>query len=79
MSSLNDRIRELEILVATLKAKLENLTLNTEEKRKKPYSKVGNDSSFDNMPKEFDAEEGVYKPYAIFKDDEPDAIPSVFG
>jgi len=70
VSSLNDRIKQLEIIIATLKSKLENLSLNTEEKRKHPYSKVGNDRRLDNIPMEFDGNDEVWKPYAIYKDDE---------
>ncbi len=47
--TLNERIEKLENLVEVLRAKIRDLSKNTEEKDIKPYSEVAHSEKLDNM------------------------------
>ncbi len=51
--TLNERIEKLENLVNILRAKIRDLSKNTEEKDTKPYSEVSPPSKLDNMDVNF--------------------------
>ena len=68
--TLNQRIKRLETLLAEIISKLDSISKNVEEKSTPPYSKVKKQLRFENLPVVFDGEDGLWKPYAIYKDDE---------
>jgi len=66
--TLNERIKELEKLVQKLTSKITDLTKNVEEKRLSPHSKVGIPYGLEN--RDVVHVNGIWKTYAIYKDDE---------
>lgn len=68
MPTLNERIKQLEILVDVLRAKIRDLSKNTEEKDIKPYSEVSHSEKLDNMDGIWI--KGTWRNYAIYKDEE---------
>ncbi len=68
MPTLNERIKQLEILVDALRAKIRDLSKNTEEKDIKPYSEVAPPSKLDNIDGIW--VKGTWRNFAIYKDEE---------
>ena len=53
-----------------LMVKYQELSKNTESKRTTPYSKVKHQLKLENLDLVFDGNTGIWKTYAIYKDDE---------
>ena len=68
--TLGQEIVLLKKQVQELKSKLEDLVKNTEEKLNKPYSKVGINRLMSNFDRVFDGITGIWKNYAVYKDEE---------
>lgn len=68
--TLNEKITWLKEQLKILNNKLLDLSKNTEEKLNKPYSKVKKQLQLGNQDLVFDGNEGIWKNYAIYKDDE---------
>ena len=72
MQTLNQRIRQLEILIAHLQSQVAELSHNADDTKINPHSIVGKDLRFENLDLVFDAETGFWKTYAVYKNDEED-------
>ena len=70
MGSLNDRIEKLEEEIKRLKNELKIQSKNTEDRLNKPYSKIKTQTKFGNLDLVYDGKTGIWKTYAIYKDDE---------
>lgn len=68
MSTLNDRIKQLEQEVAMLKSIIDSLLRDGSDKDLQPYSNVNAPAKLEN----FDSVliDGFWKHYAIYKDEE---------
>jgi len=67
--TLNQEVALLKRQIQELTQKILDMSKNLEDKNK-PYSKVGLDRLLSNMDLVFDGETGIWKSYAIYKDDE---------
>ena len=68
--TLNEQIILLKKQIEELTIKILDLSKNTEEKLNKPYSKVKKQLQLGNRDLVFDGNTGLWKTYAVYKDDE---------
>ena len=66
--TLNQRIAQLEASIIELRAKINDLSKNTEDSDPKPYSEVSHSAKLDNMDGIWI--NGIWKSYGIYKDEE---------
>jgi len=60
---LTEKYNQLVTDITELKKQLDDI-------KTQPYSKVKKQPKLDNMPLVFDGNDRIWKPYAIYKDDE---------
>ena len=70
MERLGSRIIRMSKQINELMAKVKELTEQLEEKNKAPYSKVSLDRHSGNKDEVFDGISGLWKTYAVYKDEE---------
>lgn len=66
--TLNERIRQLESSIIELRAKIRDLSRNTEDTDPTPYSEVSHSAKLDNMDGIWI--NGIWRNFAIYKDEE---------
>ncbi len=70
MESLLSRISWMSRLINELTHKVKELTEQVEGKASTPYSKVKKQPKFGNLDLVYDGNDGLWKTYGIYKDDE---------
>ena len=69
MKSLKDLLKRFENTLNNLTSKLKDFSENTESKPAQPYSKIKNQPKFGNLDLVFDGNVGIWKTYAVYKDE----------